>query len=159
MCGVVCVSGAMFHGAVCVCGGTGLAADFVFVCGRRAEFRPLFRERDIAAGRLTVLVVSQRTDQDMAAWSEQVDAERLELASQVSREGAGEREHGPRDRHGMPSYFIFVVAARVGACRPGEECKLSYYYMLRYPFNISASVHNFRIIHCFYRTLTSRFIW
>ena len=45
----------------------------------------MFRERDIAAGRLTVLVVSQRTDEDMAAWSEQVEAERLELAAQVSR--------------------------------------------------------------------------
>ncbi|KAF0312825.1 Methylmalonic aciduria and homocystinuria type D protein, mitochondrial [Amphibalanus amphitrite] len=48
----------------------------------KEEFRPLFRERDIAAGRLTVLVVSQRTDQDMATWSEQVEQERLELASQ-----------------------------------------------------------------------------
>ena len=55
-----------------------------------AEFRPLFRERDIAAGRLTVLVVSQRTDHDMATWSEHVEAERLELASQVGQTAAGQ---------------------------------------------------------------------
>ncbi|XP_037090028.1 cobalamin trafficking protein CblD-like [Pollicipes pollicipes] len=48
----------------------------------KQEFGPLFAERDITAGRLTVLVVSQRTDADMAAWSEQAEAERDELAAQ-----------------------------------------------------------------------------
>ena len=31
------------------------------------------------------------------------------------------------------------------------------YHMPRYPFNVSASVHNFRGMHCLYHTLTSRF--
>ena len=72
------------------------------VCCVGAEFRPLFRERDIAAGRLTVLVVSQRTEQDMATWSEQVEAERLELASQVgdARRGRGTGRWGGRDIEG-----------------------------------------------------------
>jgi len=47
----------------------------------KEEFRSLFTERDITAGRLTVLVVSQRTDADMATWSEEIDVERADLAN------------------------------------------------------------------------------
>lgn len=44
------------------------------------EFSSLFSERRLSEGNLTVLLVNQRTEHDMALWSEEAEQERTEMA-------------------------------------------------------------------------------
>lgn len=45
----------------------------------RKDFSDLFPDRDIHAGDLTVITLSQRTQNDMTSWSEEVESEREQL--------------------------------------------------------------------------------
>jgi hypothetical protein len=45
----------------------------------RKDFSDLFLDRDLGAGELTVITLSQRTQNDMTSWSEDVETEREQL--------------------------------------------------------------------------------
>jgi hypothetical protein len=47
----------------------------------RKDFQELFPDRDLAKEDLTVITLSQRTENDMTSWSDQVEAEREQLLS------------------------------------------------------------------------------
>ena len=49
-----------------------------------SDFRELFPDRNLEKEDLTVITLSQRTQNDMTGWSDQVEAERELLLSNVS---------------------------------------------------------------------------
>ena len=49
----------------------------------KTDFQDLFPDRDIRVGDLTVITLSQRTQNDMTSWSEHVEAEREQLLENV----------------------------------------------------------------------------
>ena len=53
-----------------------------FVCC--IEFRDLFPDRDLSQSQLTAITLSQRTQNDMTSWSEDVERERENLLQSVS---------------------------------------------------------------------------
>ncbi len=49
-----------------------------------SDFQELFPGRNLSAGPLTVITVSQKTNNDMSGWNPAVDEEREHLLEQVS---------------------------------------------------------------------------
>lgn len=47
------------------------------------DFQDLFPERDLSAGQLTVITLSQHTANDMSGWSQDVEKEREDLLANV----------------------------------------------------------------------------
>ena len=48
-----------------------------------ADFRELFPQRDLSADKITVITLSQRTQNDMSMWNAEVDEEREILLENV----------------------------------------------------------------------------